>query len=57
VQFLPAGGTPRVLMQLGYRPGGVAVDSARKRLFVSDPDHNRIYVYNAFTGAQKSVIE
>jgi len=34
---------------LQYSPGGVAVDPVRNRLFVADPLHNAIQVYNAST--------
>jgi len=47
---------PKVLINLAYRPGGIALDSLRKRLFVSDPDHNSIHVYNPMTGKERRLI-
>jgi len=42
----PLGMKPRTLIDEGlHRPQGIAVDQRRKRLFVADPDVQRIYCY------------
>ena len=45
------------LVTLGYFPWGVAVDSVRGRVYVSDANHNQINVYNATTGALLHTIQ
>jgi hypothetical protein len=45
------------LVALGYFPWGIAVDSTRGRVYVSDGSHNQINVYNATTGALLHTIQ
>lgn len=44
-------GSASQLVSLGYFPFGVAVDSARGRVYVSDANHNQINAYSTTTGA------
>lgn len=39
-------GKTKTLVHLGFFPFGIAVDSARGRIYVADGNHNRIEVYN-----------
>ncbi|MEO6991895.1 MAG: hypothetical protein ABI346_09410 [Candidatus Baltobacteraceae bacterium] len=48
------GGT--YLVSVSYEPTGVAYDGLRNRLFVADPNHNAIHVYNAQTLAFETTI-
>ena len=41
---------------LSYTPGGVAVDVARNRVYVADPSHNAIQIYNATTLAYEKTL-
>lgn len=52
----PAGATKQ-LIALGYFPFGVAVDSVRARIYVSDGNHNQINVYSTTTGALLHTIQ
>lgn len=46
VNFPTLGGNNNVnLIQLSFTPYGMAVDSARSRLYISDPADNKIWVY------------
>jgi hypothetical protein len=45
------------LVALGYFPFGIAVDSVRARVYVSDANHNQINVYSTTTGALLHTIQ
>jgi len=42
---------------LGYFPWGIAVDSARARMYVSDANNNQINVYSTVNGALLHTIQ
>ena len=50
-------GSAYELVDLGYFPFGIAVDSIRARVYVSDANHNRINVYSTTTGALLHTIQ
>jgi len=50
-------GTASQLVNLGYFAFGIAVDSVRARVYVSDGNHNKINVYSTTTGALLHTIQ